>query len=187
MEPITIFKEILFNGEKFDFSKKDLPLLLCGIPHTGSSQFTVNMVVNLLRGGNKVLFFSAFKMAFDNLLAQLKGENLENNLLIVQWGDSRKFLEVMKSLGNDVETVVVVKNFDTFEWGAIESVINRKNLILSGNIEKASFKEKITEKNFETKIFFSKPEINLCVDVPTLEKYSAYFYSNNKKGIIKLN
>jgi len=187
METITIFKEILLNGEKFDFSGRDLPCLVYGIPHTGSSQFTVNMAVNLLKAGKKVLFFSAFEMAVDNLLNQIKGENLEKNLTIVPWGDSEKFLEAIKELIGDEETVVVIKNYDMFEWKVVESVINRKNIVLSGNIGKADFKEKIAGMNFSTKIFFSKPEIYLGVDVPVLEKYSAYFHSSSKKGIIKLN
>lgn len=181
------FKDILLNKRTFNFSKGDLPCLISGKRGVGASQFTVSMAVNLLKQGNKILFFTAFPMATENLLSQIKNnKSLNKNIIMLPSGDTQKFKKTITNLKNINKTIIFVKNIEEFDFSIIEEIINKKNIILSGDIDRCPFKEKIAEKKFKNKIFFSPPKINLGIRTPILDRYKGYFWSKRKKGVIVL-
>jgi len=186
MEEITIFNKILLNGKYFNFSKDNLPCLIFGVPHTGTSQFTVNVAVNLLRQRCKIIFFSAFEMAKENLLSQIEGEDYKKNLMIISPGSAKSFIMAVREIGLREEKIIVLKNFEQFEDDLVKMVYGRKGLILSGNADESSLKKEIARINFSAKIFFSKPKTDFGIEIPVLNKYEGYFYSKDKQGIIKL-
>ncbi len=191
--------KILLDNQQFQFTKNNLPCLIHYSHGTGGSHFSVTMIADMFLGGSKILFLTAYHMAKDNFLKQVKGH--ENDVLfvtssdqlttnkqaiIIESGNENLFLEALNSLDDINERIIFIKNFEVFDNNIILSASNKQKLIISGDLDSSSIKGELINKEYQTIIQFSKPSMTLTNDFPSLEKYVGYFWQKNKDGLIKI-
>ncbi len=193
-------KKILLDNTEYHFSVHDAPFLIHGVDHTGASIFTVTLVADLYRQGTKILFLSGYHMARDEFSSQINdssktilakatdtNEVLETKQVIfVQKEDSELFIKLTKELSDINERVILIKNIDLFSEKVFDSVTNLTNVIISADIDKCSYKDKILMNSYKTKMFFSKLESNDNIKLPRLEKYQGYFLQQDMTGFLSL-
>lgn len=190
---------IILNNELFHLNTSDLPCLIHGVEHTGSSFFTVKLIVDLFQQGNKFLFFSAFPTAKEQFLKEAdQAENIgqiyshndikqEKQAILVMENNPNLFIDALKILPDISERIVIIKNVDLIDMGVVKEALalTFEKIIFSGDIDKCSLKEKILQKNWQTKIIFSElAETILPVELP---KYKGYCMNNHEQGIIEAN
>ncbi len=193
--------KILLNKQKINFREDDLPCLITYAEKTGGSHFSITMVVDLFLQGSKILFLTAYPMAKDNFLEQVGNdhskiafitsvEELEKakdtQVIILESGNETLFNEVTKILPDLQERVILIKNMEVFSKAIFDVCLEKEKIILSGNIDTCIDKEQISKKVFRTIIAFSKPEISLPIEIPTLEKYTGYLLGNDISGIVTI-
>lgn len=193
--------KILLNSKEFHLNENNLPCLIHYKEKQGGSQFTVTLVANLFLQGSKILFLTAYPYAKDNFFEQTKGmeskiffvENKEKlseaqnyQAIILKSGDSKLYLEALKTLPDLSERIILIKNFEIFDQNILDSSIKFEKIILSGDIDKSIAKKQISDKTYKTTITFSEPEIPLSFKTPVLEKYVGYLKTADQEGFIKL-
>ena len=190
---------ILLNNEAYHIGEDGLPCLIHYAPRTGGSHFSVAMVADLFLRGSKILFLTAYPMAKDNFLQQIKGEELktafvtderqlnsETQAIILESGNEKLFLQAVEKLDDLSERVVLVKNMEVFSDAVFDSCLKLQKIILSGNLDACSMKKKISEKPYKTIVLFGKSETPLKVEPPELEKYKGYLWSESKEGLVSI-
>ena len=83
--------------------------------------------------------------------------------------------------------VIFVKNIEQYDDSILESIWNKKNIILSWNINNCSYKEQIAKKEWKTIICFWDTNIDLWITIPDMKKFEGYYSTANKNWIIKLD
>ena len=104
---------IKINNEIVSFDKEDFPMLISGQPHVGTSFFSVFLMSELVKQGEKVVFFTAFPQAKELFKSQI-GDNSNENVLIINSGDENLFLESVDKIKDFSERVVLVKNMENY-------------------------------------------------------------------------
>jgi len=190
---------ISLNNEVYHIGEDGLPCLIHYAPKTGGSYFSVAMVADLFLRGSKILFLTAYPMAKDNFLQQIKGSkskttfvteesqlNTDAQAIILESGNEKLFLQAVKKLDDLNECVVLVKNMEVFSDAVFDSCLKLQKIILSGDVDKCSAKKQISDKQYKTIVLFSKSETPLKVEPPELEKYTGYLWSNGKEGLVSV-
>ncbi len=190
---------MLLNNEAYHIGEDGLPCLIHYTPKAGGSHFSVVMVADLFLSGSKILFLTAYPMAKDNFLQQIKGgeskiafitdeSQLDTNTqaIILESGNEKLFLQAIEKLGDLNERVVFVKNMEIFSDAVFNACLKLQKIILSGNLDECSMKKQISEKQYETIVLFSKSETSLRAESPELEKYTGYLWSDDKEGLVGL-
>lgn len=186
--------KIILNKKAFNFSDEYLPLLIHGQTGSGASFLSLALISALIKSGKKVLFISKFPKAVDQLTANLKtnfnslttledlNHRRRDNVIIIESGNSSMFLRALDKLSDLEERIVFIKNFETVLTPEIWARLRKFNMkaILSGNLD-----ESVLQKTdfFKTRIIFN-PTNKIRADYPTLDKYQAYFSSEDKTGIL---
>jgi hypothetical protein len=191
--------QILINNTIYRVRENDLPCLITYVEKTGGSHFSVSMIVDLFLQDQKILFLSAYPMAKDNFLEQIKGQeknvifvnkekklNATNQVIILESGNEKLFLQALKKLSDIDERIILIKNIEVFSQNVFDACLNNKKIILSGDIDKCVAKKQIASKKFNTIVVFTKPKINLGITVPNLRKYIGYWYSQKIIGQAKI-
>ena len=62
---------IVLDQRNFEFHKSFFPCLIIGANKSGASYFSISLIANLISEGFKVIFFTAFPMAKEELLNQI--------------------------------------------------------------------------------------------------------------------
>ncbi len=192
--------KILLNNQIYNISEDKLPCLIIYAENVGGSYFSVTMAADLFLRGKKILFLSAYPMAKDNFLEQVKGNEdkisyitninqlkSDSQGIIVESGNGNLFLDIVKKLDDIQERVIFIKNIEVFNVVVFNSYLQLRNIILSGDIDRCSFKEKINEKEFKTIIVFAKPKIKLPIIVPELDRYVGYLKSELEEGLVRIS
>ncbi|MFA6098982.1 MAG: hypothetical protein WCV50_05590 [Patescibacteria group bacterium] len=189
--------KILLNKEIHIFTENDLPCLITYAEKTGGSHFSITMVVDLFLHGSKILFLTAYPMAKENFLEQIEIDHSkialvnspgdlekakDSQVIILESGNENLFFDVVKTLPDLQERVVLIKNMEVFTQAVFDVCISMKKIILSGNIDTCIDKERISKKYFKTIIAFSKPDILLPIEIPVLEKYVGYLSNKDESG-----
>lgn len=190
---------LLLNEHPFNARENDLPCLITYGEKTGGSHFSIVLVANLFQQGSKLLFFTAYPMARDDFMEQIKGNEDQvlyitdiNQLdptfqcIIIQSGNEELFLEVLEKLPDVKERVILVKNIEAFSDRIFENLVHEDKIILSGNIDLSTSKESLTKRKYSSLVVFSKPEIDLGIDTPNLEKYAGYLKNERESGIVSV-
>lgn len=138
-------------------------------------------------------------MAKDNFLQQIKGEesktafitnesqlNTDAQAIILESGNEKLFLKAIEKLEDLNERVVLVKNIEVFSGAVIASCLKLQNIVLSGNLDACSMKEQICNKQYKTIILFNNSDSLSNRELPALEKYAGYLWSDTMKGIVSL-
>jgi hypothetical protein len=192
-------KIFLSNKEEINFEKSDLPMLIHGIDGSGASFFSISVAGNFFLTGNKILFFTAYPPGKEEFYVQITKSEKEKTVfvdkeddlagaehysaIVIKSGDFQLCLSAIKSLSDISERIVFVKNIETILTDELLSEIKKLNyFIFSGDIDRAA---KITGAYFTTKIFFSRPQIDISSDIPDLLKHNGYLVGK-KKGIAKM-
>lgn len=176
---LLMLKKIFLNDQEFHFSKSHLPLLIHGEHGSGSSLFTMTMLADLYAQGAKVVDLTGFSMAREEFIKQT--ESNENAHLFTK-DQSDEFITFVSQISNHDNYVILIKNIELFDNEIFNVGKDFKNLILSGDVNKCSFKEKLLQKAFTTKIYFSALDKTL----PQLQKYQGFLVSENLQGIMSL-
>jgi hypothetical protein len=194
-------EKLLLNQEPYVISENNLPCLVTYGEHMGGSHLSIALVANLFLSGSKILFLTAYPMARENFLEQI-GTNhsgiafvdsipelekaLSAQAIILKSGDENLFIEAVKVLPDLHERVVLIKNMEVFGETVFDVSLSLEKIILSGNIDACISKGKIVKKNFSTIIVFNQPEIKIGFNVPPLEKYTGFLFSDAKKGVLSI-
>ena len=191
--------KILFNNSEFHFSENDLPCLIHYCEGTGGSHFSVTMIADMFLKGSKIIFLTAYHMAKDNFLEQVKGRGDDvlfatshdqlidkKQAIIIESGNENLFLEALSSLDDIDERIIFIKNFEKFDGNVVLAANNKQKLIISGNLDSSSIKNELLDKKYKTIIQFSKPNIAITKKLPDLKKYMGYFWQNDRDGLISV-
>ena len=176
--------DILVDNKKIEFTDNDFPVLISGTEKKGVSFFSVCLMANLLNNGKKILFFSAYPSAKEELRKQIK---TEDGAIIIDSGEEQDFINTIKNTSDLNERIVLIKNFDIYSRKLFEIVKELKLVIFAGNIDNCQFFNEIVNKDFNAKIFFSQPEKYPQEGLDDLPKYHGRIFSQDKNGIIKLD
>jgi len=189
--------EILLNNEIYYPSIEDLPCLITYGEKVGGSHFSISLVANLFFQGFKILILTAYPMARDNFLEQIKGQEAKvvyatneaeidskAQVIILESGNEQLYLRVVENLNDLSERIVLIKNMEVFSEAVLYSCLKLEKVILSGDIDRCLAKEKIITKSYNSIVAFTKPVMMLPFELPVLEKYSGYLWSYKNKGIV---
>jgi len=190
---------ILLDDEEYHFSENELPCLIIYKEKSGGSHLTITLIADLFLRGSKILFLTAYPMAKDNFLQQIK--NKENQItyikkekdlinaersqaIILKSGEEKLYLNAIKKISDIHERIILIKNIEIFSDKLINQSLKMKKIILSGDIDACHNKKQISNKTYKTIIAFSQPKTKLPISIPQLKKYQGHLSNNNKKGLI---
>jgi hypothetical protein len=179
-------RQIAINGSPAVFTTSDLPIVIHGRERSGASLYAIIAAASIYRNGDGLFFWSAHHMAKEEFAKEMiPGRNIHRidsadeitsraPQVIIMENESPEVLGL--SLAKlDPTRVLFVKNFETLPEELRKELLNRKLLMIAGDLEKAMTKEAIFK--FETQIFFSPyPGVTL----PPLGKYEGFIVG---KGI----
>lgn len=191
--------KILLNETVFHLKNSDMPCLIHGEKHTGTSYFSIALLADYFRQGHKVLFFSAFSRgsdAFISLIPEIKSvgkiqifedivKHKDKQVILVKSGDEELFITALKEFPEGNTRSIFVKNIESFSQKVWSILSDKNNLIVSGNIELCGYKEVLLSKSFKTKILFSNIP-SLLVTLPPLEKYEGLLLGQDTGGLVQV-
>ncbi len=180
-----MLKKILLNNQEFTFTENDLPILIHGAHKAGSSLFTVTLISQLYSQGSKILFFSGYEMAKDEFKNQVK-EIDANKVEIIKSGEEKDFLETIENVKDVDEQVLLIKNVELLGEKSYAAFKGKTKLIVSGDMEKCSFKEELLSIPYKTVIMFSQLSGYDKVVPHELQQYEGYMWGN-KEGVVKID
>ncbi len=177
---------IVVDGNKVQFTQADFPMLISGAPGAGSSYFSIELMVELAKNGEQVVLFSAYEQAKE-LFREEMGENIGENVMIIESGDGDSFLKQISTIENIDDRIILFKNIDNYDTGLFTALKDKPLAVFSGDLDACSFKDDLLKKEFKTRIFFSYPEgveVEKKIDLP---KYSAHIISDRFNGLIAVS
>lgn len=191
--------KILLNKKEYKFSINDLPCLIHGKEGSGASFFSVFLISKLFQAGNKILFFTAYPMAKEELQNQIgnqggvdfieKGfqiKNANSKAIIMKSGDEKLFLKAIEELCDINERIIFIKNVENYKKELFKKLINYNRIIISGDLDQCNNFDLIDSIKYKIKILFSDSKNDLQISLPQLKKYEGYFFSKNKEGILNI-
>ncbi len=195
-------QKILLNEKVYVPSEQDLPCLIDYGEGSGGSQFSITFVVNLFNSGSKVLFFTAYPMAKENLYSivgddnpnfafvtdasELDG-NLDKQCIIVESGNEQLFIECIAKHPELLNRVILIKNIENFSQQIFDMTINSPKVIFSGDLSSSVAKEVLMSKDYESIIVFPNYKTQFDFEIPELEKYVGFMHQKNgTQGLLKV-
>lgn len=176
---------ILLDNKKVKFNKLDMPLLIHGAEKTGASFFSICFLANLLKDGTKTILFSAYPMAKEEFRKQISG--YEKDAIIIDSGDEKVLIEMLKNIQDLKERVFLVKNIDNYSTNLFDAVKDLGLVIFSGDLDKCQFADSIIDKKLTTKIFFSSSEKYPQYELGNLPKYHGKVVGDINNGVVSLD
>ncbi len=174
---------ILIDNKIANFTESDFPMLISGAEKSGASFFSICLLADLFKKNIKTLLFSAYTMAKEEFKKQT---NSNGNDSIIESGDEKTFLKLLKDVSDLSERVLLIKNIDNYSPALFKAVKALKLVIFSGDIDKCKFADNLLKNDFTTKIFFSQSKKDPQEGLINLPKYSGKIVSSKYKGIICL-
>ena len=194
--------KIMITGsdDALKINQTDFPVLIHGADGSGASLFSVALIAGLVRSGKRIVFFTAFPMAREELMAQLTADTdliivksidqiasaANHQVIIVKSGDTKLFTNILERLNDLDERTVFVKNIEILLTAEIYQLLrDRLLIILSDDLDKVEFGDQLTRQNFSLKVLFSESKTDLGVKLPRLPQYAG-FMTGTQTGIVKL-
>lgn len=174
----TKMNKILLNGKELSLTESILPMLVHGEDKSGSSLYTISLAANFYSQGSKLLFLCGYTQAPEEFTKQVGSFDNSVSFFVKERAEDFK-----KKLSKTNDEIVIIKNIELLTEDIFNLVTGVQKLIISGDISRCSFKKKILEEPFATKVYFSGLESS---DIPKLEKYSGFLNSKNLQGITRL-
>ncbi len=176
---------ILVNNEIVNFKQEDFPVLISGADKSGTSFFSICLMVELFKCGEKIVVFTAFPEAKEEFKKQL-GDSINENALIIASGSEELFLEEINGIEDFDERIVLVKNIENYSQKLFNRLKNKNLIIYSGDMDKCQFGDDLAKKDFITKIFFSYSEKTIIDKKIELPKYNGLIISEKYNGLIHI-
>lgn len=161
---------IFLDKKEIMFGEKHLPMVIHGKDGSGASLYTLTLAANFYARGSKILFLCGFPMAHEEFLKQAGNDDRATFCVKEEVERFRALLEENNDLD---DTLIVIKNIELFSEDIFDLASAKRKCIVSGDVGKSPFKEKILAKKYSTKIFYSPLEGE---DVPPLEKYHGFLF-----------
>lgn len=194
-----MFNKITLDNNEFQFNESLLPCLVTGIEKSGASYLSICLISNLIQLGSKVIFFTAFPMAKEELLKQVNPKELfevtsEDDIasipsdfsVLVQSGNVELWQKVLQNIKALDDYVVFVKNIEEYSQLILEVIGDHKKILLSGNLEVCNYKDKVMKKDWLTRIVFNEQGFNSDIKLPELQKYESFLINQKQRGILRL-
>lgn len=173
--------KILVNKKEFKYTENNFPIFIHGRDHEGASFYTISLIADLFFRDFEIVVLCGYPMAFEQFKNQVK--DINDRVVFYTKEHIADFKNKLLSLDNTNNQIILLKNVELFDKDIINFVLERKNYIISGDFNKCVLGEKILEKPFVTKIFFSD---FFDIEMPLLNKYEGFFVSDVTKGLTKL-
>lgn len=174
-------KKIILNGNVVDkLVPESLPMLIHGLEGSGASLYTICLAANWFVEGYKIMFLCGYKMAEEQFSAEIKKAHPHAQFYTKEHAED--FVDDI-SEGDLSKTIIFVKNIELFDSYIFDLVMLHKNVVISGNIEKVTYKESLLKEEFATKVFYSPLS---GYKFPTLAKYKGFVMSKDSTGITEL-
>jgi len=109
----------------------------------------------------------------------LKQAGNDDGIIFCVKEEVEKFKRILIESSDVEQNIIIIKNIELFSNDIFDLVSTRQKLIISGDVNKAIFKEKILAKKYLTNILFSSLG---NMDVPDLEKYEGFVMSETLQG-----
>ena len=168
---------ILINRAAFEISLLEFPILINGADKTGASHYSIELLAELYKAGNKIVFFSGYEMAKTSF-KKLTGDSFDTEkVLILEDANETQLVEVLDTLPDIHDRILYIKNFDLYSQQTIEKILSFSKLLFMGNLESAKTKDVIESFEWKTKIWFGRPEVEKYYAVIESEKLSGVTYS----------
>ena len=176
------------------FTKEDLPILIHGKEHSVASLLSITLAVGLHEVDNRLCIFTAYPMAKEEFLKQVKNpekvfyleneedfeKSLEFQTVIVQSGNIDLFIKLISNPSFVNDRIIFIKNIETIKIPILKFVSSYP-LIVSGDLELNPAQQDFKDFIYNTKIFLSSLQGE---KLPTLEKYQAFIKSRSGERII---
>jgi hypothetical protein len=176
------------------FTKEDLSILIHGKEHSGASLLSITLAVGLHEADNKLCIFTAYPMAKEEFLKQVKNpekvfylENeedfekaLEFQTVIVQSGNIDLFIKAISNHSFVNDRIIFIKNIETIKI-PIFKFVSPYPFIVSGDLELNPAQKDFKNFTYNTKILFSPIEGE---KISFLEKYQASMKNRLGDGVI---
>jgi hypothetical protein len=186
----------VYTKKEIKFTKENLAMLIHGKEHSGASLLSVSLVAGLHNAGSKLCIFTAFPMAKEEFLEQIKNKEkvfyLENEkdleealkfqAIIVQCGNTDLFLKIISNFPTMSDRIIFVKNIETIKEPILERVIPYL-FIVSGDFELNPLHQDFNLLFYKTKILFNSLNGKTT---PPLLKYQAFMEDKISDKIITL-
>lgn len=169
---------IFLNDKQFMFKEDNLPIIIHGEEGFGATSYTLAVVTEYYLQGNKILFLCGYELAHQELAKLV--DITDDKIILLTKEQVNEFVRLVPEFHDGI---IVIKNIELFDESVFNLVATYTNIVISGDINKCSYKEKILNKNFNTKILFSELA---NYRIPKLEKYTAYFIANDTHGVTSL-
>ena len=155
--------KILLNDQEYKIKKDDLPCLITYREKEGGSQLSISLTADLFLRGEKILFITAYPAGKDNFIEQAKdkkekisyvtdadGLDPKAQAIVLESGNEQLLSDALDRLDDINERIIFIKNIEAFGGEVINRCLEKKNIILSGDIDKCAFKEQVTKKKYKT-------------------------------------
>lgn len=167
-------KKISLEGAEYRFSRADMPILIHGTDASGASLYTISLAAGLYARGAELLFLCGYPMAEEEFARQAGPS--DGRAVFFTKDHVAGFLRRLEA---SPEAIVVAKNAELFGDDVFIPVLARTDVVVSGDIARCPSADRILGARFRTNILFSGLG---TLDVPKLEKYAAYFASDDRNG-----
>ncbi|MBP9816024.1 hypothetical protein KBD09_02190 [Candidatus Woesebacteria bacterium] len=165
---------ISLNREPLDIISLEFPILINGADKTGASHYSIELLAELYKANNKILFFSGYEMAKSAIKERLGDIFDEQKIRILDDANEEQLMEALKTTPDIESHVLYIKNFDLYAPETIKEVLKFSRVLFMGDVEKAKAKEDIVAFDWKTKVSFGRPEV---------EKYYGVMESSMLSGI----
>lgn len=194
---------VTLNNAFFKFKAENLPCLIQYKEKMGGSHLSIVLIADLYAQGYKIVFLCGYPAAEEKFMELIDKDysnikfvnNMEDfpgaenyQMIMLKNGNESLLYDASVHVPDFNDRIIFIKNIEKFGEDTFDLVLPMNNIILSGNIDECVAKWKIPQKNWNTIIAFSQPEVVLPnIEVPTLEPWTAYYKSPNEFGIIQIS
>lgn len=194
-------EQVILNGAPYVFTIDNLPCLIHYEKGMGGSHLSIVLFTQLFAQGYKLIFLCAYpqgeekliqliggydKVSFVNAREDFPGADSKQVILLDSGNDSLLFDAANHMLPDFEQRIIFVKNIETFPKPMIRMLLDKHNVILSGDLDESSASDLLIKKPFTSLIAFNKPKLPLRLKIPKLEKWTAYLTSPTQNGIIQV-
>lgn len=169
---------ILLNREPLITSTIAFPILVNGADKTGASHFSIELLAELYRSENNILFFSGYEMAKTSF-KKITGDSFDpERVRILEDANEAQLIEAVHSMSDIADRLIYIKNFDLYSPETLKEVTKFPKLLFMGNLEKAKAKDILKDVDWKTKIWFGRPEVEQYYGVMESEALSGIVHTS---------
>jgi hypothetical protein len=191
-------QNITLDHQPFTFNDWFLPCLISWAEKSWASFFSICLVANLIHQWAKIIYFTAFPMAKEELFHQSGKDKLyeignetdithipNDKSLVIQSGNKTLFQQTIQNLNHLNDYVIFIKNIEEYDETLLKDIPKNQRIIISWNLDACLFKENLLHKVRTSKILFTKSK-DSDIQIPDLEKYESYLINEKTHGIVRI-